>query len=57
MILFMNGNIFKIDLIPDNTEISISEDETILTASLKMTYNIFMRVVVLECAKLVGLKF
>ena len=35
MILFMNGNIFKIDLIPDNTEISISEDETILTASLR----------------------
>ena len=35
MILNMNNNIFKIDLIPDNTEISISEDETILTASLR----------------------
>ena len=35
MILFMNDNVFKIDLIPDNTEISISEDVTILTASLR----------------------
>ena len=35
MILNMNDNIFKIDLIPDNTEISISKDETILTASLR----------------------
>ena len=28
-------NLFKIELTPDNTEISISEDETILTASLR----------------------
>ncbi len=31
----MSDNVFKIDLIPDNTEISISKDETILTASLR----------------------
>ena len=35
MILFVNDNVFKIELIPDNTEISISEDVTILTASLR----------------------
>ena len=31
----MNDYVFKIDLIPDNAEISISKDETILTASLR----------------------
>ena len=35
MILFVNDNVFKNELIPDNTEISISEDVTILTASLR----------------------
>ena len=35
MILNMSDDVFKIDLIPDNAEISISEDETILTASLR----------------------
>ena len=35
MILEMSDNVFKIDLIPDNAEISISKDETILTASLR----------------------
>ena len=31
----MSDNVFKIDLIPDNAEISISKDETILIASLR----------------------
>ena len=31
----MSDDVFKIDLIPDNAEISISKDETILTASLR----------------------
>ncbi len=35
MILIMSDDVFKIDLIPDNAEISISKDETILTASLR----------------------
>ncbi len=30
-----NTNLFKINLSPDDTEINISEDETILTASLR----------------------
>ena len=30
-----NINLFKIDLTPDDIEINISEDETILTASLR----------------------
>ena len=30
-----NINLFKINLSPDDTEINISEDETILTASLR----------------------